>query len=402
VQVRILQPLRHRDFRLLWVGQSVSQVGNALYYVAVPFQILALGGSPLQLGIGFTIFSTAQLVVILFGGAIVDRLPRRRVILASDLVSGVVVGAVAVLGLSGHLQIAHLYVASAFFGIAFSFYTPAMSAIMPELVPADVLVAGNALRGIAGQSARVVGPLLGGLVVARAGPPLAFAIDAATFFFSFVVFFLASPPRREPPPRQSLLSQMREGLAFTFSIQWIWLTIIGFGFVNGFYFAAFTVALPLLVLNVLHGTAATFGLIGAAGGVGELIGGLMVGNIRVRRVGLAIYATQALLGLSVLGYGIVPLLSVVLVASALFGWSIVVSNTLWESAVQKYVPVELIGRVTSIDYFGSFLVGPVAPIAAAAVIPLIGPAGIFVIGGAIACGFSVAAPALSRSIRNLE
>jgi MFS family permease len=319
VQVRILQPLRHRDFRLLWVGQSVSQVGNALYYVAVPFQILALGGSPLQLGIGFTIFSTAQLVVILFGGAIVDRLPRRRVILASDLVSGVVVGAVAVLGLSGHLQISHLYVASAFFGVSFSFYAPAMSAIMPELVPADVLVAGNALRGIAGQSARVVGPLLGGLVVARAGPPLAFGIDAATFLFSFVVFFLASPPRREPPPRQSLLSQMREGLAFTFSIQWIWLTIIGFGFVNGFYFAAFTVALPLLVLNVLHGTAATFGLIGAAGGVGELIGGLMVGNIRVRRVGLAIYATQALLGLSVVAYGIVPLLPVVLVAAAGFG-----------------------------------------------------------------------------------
>ena len=195
---------------------------------------------------------------------------------------------------------------------------------------------------------------------------------------------------------------MREGLAFTFSIQWIWLTIIGFGFVNGFYFAAFTVALPLLVLNVLHGTAATFGLIGAAGGVGELIGGLMVGNMRVRRVGLAIYATQALLGLSVLGYGIVPLLSVVLVASTLFGWSIVVSNTLWESAIQKHVPVDLIGRVTSIDYFGSFLVGPVAPIAAAAVIPLIGLAGIFVIGGAIACLFSIAAPALSRSIRNLE
>jgi len=402
VQVRILQPLRHRDFRLLWIGQSVSQVGNALYYVALPFQILALGGSPLQLGIGFTIFSTAQLLVILFGGAIVDRLPRRQVILASDLASGVVVGAVAVLGLTGHLQIAYLYVASAFFGVAFSFYTPAMSAIMPELVPSDVLVAGNALRGLAGQSARVVGPLLGGLVVAKAGPPLAFAIDAATFFFSFVVFFLASPPKREPPPRQSLLSQMREGLAFTFSVQWIWLTIVGFGFVNGFYFAAFTVALPLLVLNVLHGTAATFGVIGAAGGVGELIGGLVVGNIRVRRVGLAIYATQLLLGLSVVGYGIVPLLPVVLVAAAGFGWAIVVSNTLWESALQRHVPVALIGRVTSIDYFGSFLVGPVAPIAAAAAIPLIGPAGIFLIGGAIACVFSVAAPALSRSIRKLE
>jgi MFS family permease len=277
-----------------------------------------------------------------------------------------------------------------------------MSAIMPELVPADVLVAGNALRGLAGQSSRVVGPLLGGLVVARAGPPLAFAIDAATFLFSFVVFFLASPPRREPPPRQSLLSQMREGLAFTFSVPWIWLTIVGFGFTNGFYFAAFTVALPLLVLHVLHGTAATFGLIGAAGGVGEVIGGLLVGNLRIRRVGIAMYATEAAIGLSAVGYGISPLLPVVLVGAAGFGGSIVFANTLWESVLQKQVPRDLIGRVTSIDYFGSFLVGPVAPIAAAAAIPLIGPGAIFVIAGVVSVVFSVAALGLSRSIRTLE
>jgi MFS family permease len=325
--LRILEPLRHRNFRLLWIGQSVSQIGNALYYVALPFQILALGGTPLQLGFGFTAFSTAQLVVILFGGAIVDRLPRRRVIVASDFASGVVVGVVALLGITGHLQIAHLYVASALFGVAFSFYTPAMNAIMPELVPKDVLIAGNSLRGLAGQSARVVGPLLGGLVVARAGPPLAFAIDAATFFFSFVVFFLANPPRREPPPRTSLLSQMREGLAFTFSVKWIWLTIVGFGFTNGFYFAAFTVALPLLVLNILHGSAATFGLIGAAGGVGEVIGGLLAGSLRIRRIGLALYAGNALLGISAAGYG-VPLLAIVLFAAAGFGACIVFTNTL--------------------------------------------------------------------------
>ena len=399
--MRILEPLRHRNFRLLWIGQSVSQVGNALYSVALPFQILALGGSPLQLGFGFTVFATAQLVVILFGGAIVDRLPRRRVILASDFASGVVVGIVALLGVTGHLQIAHLYVASALFGVAFSFYTPAMNAIMPELVPKDVLFAGNSLRGLAGQSARVVGPLVGGLVVARAGSPTAFAIDAATFFFSFMVFFLANPPRREPPPRTSLLSQMREGLAFTFSVKWIWLTIVGFGFTNGFYFAAFTVALPLLVLNVLHGNAATFGLIGAAQGVGQVIGGLLAGNLRVRRIGLALYAGNALLGLSAAGYG-VGLLPVVLFAAAGFGASIVFSNTLWDSAIQKHVPGELIGRVTSVDFFGSFLVGPVAPIAAAAAIPLIGPSAIFLIAGGASIVYSVVTPLLSRSIRELE
>ena len=401
MKLRIFQPLRHRDFRLLWIGQSVSQIGNALYYVALPFQILALGGTPLQLGIGFTVFSTAQLIVTLWGGAIVDRLPRRGVILASDLASGFVIGVIALLGVTGHLQIFHLYVASAFFGVAFCFYTPAINAIMPQLVPTEILIAGNSLRGLAGQAAKVVGPLLGGVIVAKAGSPAAFAIDAATFFFSFVVFFLANPPRHEPPPRRSLLSQVREGLAFTFSVQWIWLTIVGFGITNGFYFAVFTVALPLLVLNVLHGTAATFGLIGAAGGLGEVIGGLLVGNLRVRRIGIAMYVGSALLGLSIAVYG-VPLLPIVLLGAAGFGASIVFTNTLWETALQKHVPTELIGRVTSVDIFGSFLVGPVAPIAAAAAIPLIGASAIFLIAGGMSIALSVVALALSRSVRDLE
>src|SRR5437773_12311773 len=88
---------------------------------------------------------------------------------------------------------------------------------MPELIPPDVLVPGNALRGLSGQSARVVGPLIGGLVVSTAGPPWAFAIDAATFAISFVVFFLSRPPERQPAPRKRLLAEIREGFAYTFS-----------------------------------------------------------------------------------------------------------------------------------------------------------------------------------------
>src|SRR2546423_7955755 len=185
----MLQPLRHRDFRLLWIGQTVSMLGNGLYSVALPFQILQLKGTPLQLATGFTVYSVAQLLTILFGGAIVDRLSRRRVILTTDAASALVIGSVAGLGLTHHLQIPYLYVASAFFGATFSFYRPAMSAILPELVPADLLVPGNALRGLSSQSARVLGPLLGGLVVTALGPPVGFAIDAGTFAFSFAVFW---------------------------------------------------------------------------------------------------------------------------------------------------------------------------------------------------------------------
>jgi MFS family permease len=398
----MLQPLRHRDFRLLWMGQSVSMFGNAVYGVALPFQILALGGSPVQLGTGFAIFSASQLLVVLVGGALVDRLPRRNVILASDLVSGLVVGAIAVLGLTRVLQITHLYIASAFFGVAFSFYTPAMTAIMPELVPKDVLVAGNSLRSLTGQGARVLGPLLGGLIVTAAGPPIAFALDASSFIFSFLVFLLAHPPRHEPPAPRPLLSQMREGLAYTFSVDWLWITIVGFAITNAVNFAVFTVANPLLVLKVLHGTAATFGLIGAAGGVGSIAGALFVGNLRLRRIGRAMYIGNALIGAAVFVWGLAPFLPIVLLGSFAFAAALVGANTLWESTLQKHVPAELIGRVSSVDNFGSFLIGPIAPIVAAAIIEHTSPTAIFIWGGALSIVFWTSMLALNRSVRALE
>lgn len=402
MRARMLEPLRHRDFRLLWMGQSVSMLGNTLYTLALPFQIIALGGSPVQLGTGLAIFSGAQLVVVLFGGAIVDRLPRRNVILATDLGSGLVVGSLALLGITRTLQIPHLYLASAFFGVAFAFYMPAMTAIMPELVPKEILIAGNSLRSLSGQTARILGPLLGGAVVVAAGPPTAFALDAATFIFSFVVFLLARPPRREPPAPKPLFSQMREGLEFTFSVSWIWVTIVGFAFTNAFYLAAFTVALPLLVLNVLHGSAATFGVIGAVAGVGSVAGGLLVGNLRVKRLGPALYIGNASIGLGLLAYGLAPFLPLVLLGSFAFAATLIAANTLWETAIQKHVPGELIGRVSSVDSFGSWLVGPAAPILAGLAIQRTGPSAIFLAGGVISVGFWLVILAISRSVQTLE
>ena len=398
----MLEPLQHRDFRLLWIGQSVSMLGNGLYSVALPFQILQLGGTPFQLGTGFTIFSIAQLLTVLFGGAIVDRLPRRRVILATDAASAIAVGAVAVLGLTHHLVIADLYVASAFFGAAFSFYQPAMSAIMPELVPKEVLVPGNALRGLSGQSARVLGPLFGGLIVTALGPPAGFGIDAATFAFSFLVFLFARPPAHEPPPPKPLLADIREGLAYSFSVPWLWVTIIGFAITNSFFFAGFTVALPLLIVHVLKGGAATFGLVGAAAGVGELAGGLIVGNVRIRRLGVGVYVFSGLLGVGFAGYGLTALLPVVLVAAFAFACSIVIANTLWETALQKHVPRQLMGRVNSVDNFGSFLIAPISPIVAGALIGATGSSPIFLVGGALAFAYWMAALALVPAARELE
>lgn len=402
MRLAMLEPLRHRDFRLLWVGQTVSMLGNGLYSVALPFQILQLGGTPVQLGTGFTFFTAAQLLTVLFGGAIVDRLPRRRIILATDLLSALVVATVAGLGLARRLTIPEIYALSAFEGAAFSFYLPAMQAILPELVPADVLMPGNALRGLSNQAGRVFGPLLGGVLVAAAGPPVAFALDAATFAFSFCVFLFSRPPAHEPPPPKPILSDIRDGFAFTFSVPWLWASIVGFALINGFYFAGFSVALPLLVLHNLRGTAATFGFIGAAAGVGELVGGLVVGNIRFRRLGVAMYLFNGLIGLGFLGYGVVPLLPVVFFAAFAFAWAIVIANTLWETNLQKFVPRELLGRVNSVDSFGSWLIGPVAPLLAGAATAHTGPQVIFLVGGAVSFVYWTGSLLVLRSVRELE
>lgn len=402
MQLTILQPLRHRDFRLLFIGQTVSMVGNQLYAVALPFQILALHGSPLQLGTGFTIWSGAQLVTILFGGALVDRMSRRRVILAVDLLSAFVVAVVALLGLTHRLQIPYLYILSAFSGATFAFYTPAMTAIMPELVPQDILIPGNALRGLSRQTARIIGPALGGLIVAGVGAPWAFAIDSVTFAFSFFVFVFSSAPPRDVLPRKALLTEIHDGLAFTLSVTWIWASIIGFAVTNSFYFAGFSVAMPVLVLKVLMGTAAAYGLIVAAGGVGEVVGTVVVGSLHFRRVGVAIYTFSALIGLAFAIFGIAPLLPLLLLGNFAFAVALVVANTLWESAIQKHVPQSLIGRVASIDTFGSWLVAPVAPVLAGAVIGSVGAGRVFVIGGVIAFLYWMVNLALNRSVRQLE
>lgn len=402
VRLQILAPLRHRDFRLLFIGQTVSVTGNQLYAVALPFQILALGGSPLQLGAGFTLFALAQLATILFGGALVDRFPRRRVILTMDFLSGVVVAVVAILGLSHRLQIPELYVMSAFFGATFSFYTPALNAIMPELIPADVLVPGNALRGLSTQSARVVGPLIGGLVVAAWGAPWAFAIDAATFFVAFAVFWFSRQLEREPAPRKPLVSEIREGLTFTFSVSWIWVAIVGFAATNVSFFAGFSVAMPILVLTVLHGTAATYGLVNAVAGAGELLAGVVVANLHFKRLLVGTYVFSALLGLSFAVIGLAPYLVFVLAGGFLFNFCIVMSNTHWDSALQRYVPARLLGRVTSVDFFGSFLTAPIAPLIAGAVLVRSGPGPIFVVGGLLASLYWAVAILVVRPGKQLD
>src|SRR5919204_2184433 len=276
---RIVEPLRHRDFRLLWTGQTLTLFGSFISNVAFPFQILLLGGGATELATLVTVYAAASLAFLLLGGAVADRVARRTLIVATETMSGVLMTIVAALAFSGTLQFWHLYIFYAWAGIATAFSIPALGAIVPELVPEEILVAGNAVQGLSRQAARIGAPLVGGILVATAGPAAAFAV--------------------------AILAQIREGLAFVFSVQWLWVTIFGFSLIVAGIIGSLAVALPLLVTGVLHGDSVTFGVVTAAFGLGEAAAAPWIAQVKIRRVGLAMYLFAAFSGVGFLIYGLV-------------------------------------------------------------------------------------------------
>ena len=397
---RTLEPLRHRDFALLWSGQTVSMIGNFVNQIALPWQVLLLTNSAVQIGIVTGILGAAQLVFLLLGGAIVDRVPRRQILVATDLINTAVFLLIALLSGTNVLRVEHLYVGAAIAGATFSFHYPALQALIPEVVPAPVLVQANVLRSVSRQAGVLVGPLAAGALIAAFGPAAAFGFNAVTFAVAFAGLVAMRASSAPLQASGSILSQIGAGLRFTFSITWLWVTIFGFALVVAAYLAAWT-GLPVLIRDAFRGDATTFGAITAATGLGELLGAFVVGQFRYRRVGLVMYLYTALFGLAMAGIGTAPSLVVAFAFAALSGICLIGFEVPWYSALQRDVPREYLGRVSSVDMFGGSLLAPIAPIVGGVLVAEFGPSPVFVAGGAVIAAFGLAGLALP-SIRRLE
>jgi MFS family permease len=381
---RLLVPLRHRDFRLLWTGQTVSSFGNYIRSAAMPFQLLALGATPAQLGIAVAINYGTSIVFLLAGGAIADRLPRRTLIIASDLLGGCVVAVVALLSATGQLRVEHVYLLSFALGAADAFLQPAYSALIAELVPVETLRAGNAARLLGRSLARIAGPSLGGVAVVTAGPALAFSINALTFFFSLSTLMFTRPTRRVPAPSAPLLRDVGEGLNYVFSVRWLWTTTLYFMAGNLAFAGQSGVVTPLLVRDALNGDADTYGLITSAYGVGTILASIVVAQLVIRRPGTLLFLFEVLACASTLLIGLLASVPAVVVLMALMGVGLASSSVIWEALLQRYVPERMLGRVSSINLLGNSLMNPIGPIVAAALVSAIGPSGTFVVTGAYA------------------
>jgi MFS family permease len=337
-----------------------------------------------------------QIVLVLFGGVVSDRFERRRLMLAADVVRGASLMVLALLSISGELELWHLVVFAAVFGAASAFFMPAFEALVPHLVPESRLAEANALdQFVRPAMLWLLGPALGGVLIGTAGTGWAFAIDAASFGVSAVCL---SRMTRIPPKESEALSvraaftELREGFAFVRSKPWLWATFVAATFTYLLFLGPTEVLLPYLVKNELGGDARDFGLILAAGGVAALAAAFLIGQTGLpRRVMTFTYLAWVVATLAVAGYGLAHTRWQAMAAAALISSFETLGAVAWVTTKQRLIPGELLGRVSSFDWFISIAMVPVSYAVTAPVAAAIGTRqtliGAGVLGAAVTFGF---------------
>ncbi len=378
--------LRHRDFALLWSGQSISLVGDGVFMVALALETLHVDDHPAALSFVLAARLVPTVLLLLVGGVIVDRIPRRVAMLASDVTRGLAVAGIALLVALGDIEVWQLVVMSVIFGAADALFYPASTAVVPEILPAELLVQGSALNSTSHTAAQVlIGPAIGGVVVASLGFDWAFALDAASFAVSAGCLLAMARLPRPVATGRSALADARDGLRYCRSQPWLWSTILAGGVANFASYSPLAVLIPLLVNTVLHQGAVALGLVFAAGGVGGIIVSLLV---------VRLGAPRRRISAMWIGWGVASLAVVVLAGAPdiwVAGACVLVAlgllqfgNLLWNPLMQELVPEELIGRASSVDWTVSLGLSPLGVIAAGALAGAVGVRTTILIGSLIA------------------
>ena len=379
-----LRALRHRAFAWVWTGQTISRLGDSLYRIAMAWWVLEKTGSATAMGTVMIFSMTPLVLFLLIGGVVVDRLPRMRVMLVADILSGITVMSVALLAASSLLQVWHIYLASFVFGAVEAFFFPAYQAVLPELVPAEALPSANSLSTLSRHVTGIIGPGIGAWLVAVGGTPFAFGLDSVSFLISAacLVPFVRLPAPLEGKPRAHPLADLREGLNLVLGTPWLWVTIGIFSLINITLTGPLQVAMPFLIKENLHAEVGTLGLFTSSIAVGAVISALWLGRLRrFRRRGISLYLATLFLGVTVALTGVLG--SVVPIAASLlvFGLADSVIGLVWMQSLQEIVPGDKLGRVSSLDALGSWAFIPLGYALAGVLTDRMGAPVVFIAGG---------------------
>ena len=351
-----LGPLRHRDYRYVWLGRAASSIGDALVVVAFAFAVLESGGSPSQLGLLLAIGTVVRLVLLLAAGVWADRLPRQLVMLTADGVRGVVETVIAVLLITHHATLWQLGLAFSIHSAAAAFFGPASDGLTPQLVPREELQQANALLDLTRSAPSILGPAVSGALVAAFGAGWVFAIDAATFGISAVCLALVRLPPREPREHEPFFRELAVGFNEIRSRSWYWQNLVTHALWN-FAYPMSNVLGPVIALRYLGG-AKDWGFIAGAGGAGGVLGSIVALRHKPRK---PLVAGNACLVLSAVPLLLLaqPAATWVIAAATLFAMAgLSYLNAVWWSVVASRLPGEVLSRVSSFDWVISLVVNP--------------------------------------------
>jgi MFS family permease len=379
-----LRALQHRDFRRFWLGQIVSLVGRWMQSVAQSWLVLELTGSPLKLGIVNSLQFAPLLFLALPAGVVVDRFPKRLLLVVSQ--AGLMVPALALAALSwtGEVQYWHVAVLAAVMGIANALDMPTRQSMMVELVGRDDLMNAIALNSGVFNAARIVGPALGGVLIARYGVALAFFVNGVTYLPVIAALLAMRPPPPARAPRRGRLGEeIADGLRYARRTPLIAL-VLGLVCAISVFTINHNVTVPLLARDVLGEEVRGFGFLMAAVGVGAVAGAALLAQFgRGRPPAGALIGGGLALSAGILGLSAVR--EFWLAAAVLFvvGLVQILLLSSCNTTLQVTVPDELRGRVMSlytfvfagVSPFGAFFIGSIAE--------AFGPPAAFAAGGGL-------------------
>jgi MFS family permease len=373
--------LANRSFGLLWIGQAVSQLGDRLFLLAVMVYAYDLTRSAVGVSL---VLAAAALPSLLFGlpaGALADRWDRKRVMVAADVLSG---GLMLLLTVVREPSVIHLYLVVFAVGSIQKLFTPAFNATIPNVVPADDLVAANALVATTRQMAFVAGPALGGVLVGAFGVEWAFVINAISFWVGAIATTLAAVPARRSQLTPSHLSmEVREGLAFLWS-EGVIRKLLGVALLVSAAVGINNALILPFAVRVLGLEAPQFGLIVSAFGIGTIVGALATGRLAAlwgppRRISWSLAVAGAALSV----FPMVQTLSLALVLRGVIGLGLTGFNISYLSMLQQAAPDTIRGRVIGTFFTLEELVLLVAMIGAGVLGERLGVAGVLAAAGAL-------------------
>jgi MFS family permease len=373
-RLNLLAPLRHRDFRLLWSGMTVSLLGDGIFLVAMAWQVYAVWNAPAALSMVGIAMTVPTIVCLLPGGVISDRLSRRAIMVAADAVRAVAIAVLAALSITGRIEVWEIAALAMVYGAGTAFFTPAFEALVPDILPASDLPAANSLDQFVRPIAlRLAGPAVGGWLIAAFGPGFAFAADAASFVAAGVAVLAMRPVPRHVPEGLSVMADIRGGVRFIRGHTWIWGTLVSAAFAYLLFLGPTEVLLPYVVKNGLHGSAGMLGVVFAAGGIGSIGAAVLMGQReQPRRQVTFIYIVWTLATLAVAGYGLATATWQLVVACLLFNALETAGTIVWVTLKQRHVPASMLGRVSSLDWLISIGLLPLSFALTAPVTEMIG------------------------------